>query len=190
MCTFSNSTNADICEMCEQGRRAEVGQRLDCNNTEVIPKEPKLKHPCSIPSCHTQDPSSDTLCDKCSSEILVPTSIEKIPIIRGPSTQVNHPVMPNSQATKTSTLSIKSDEPSWHCEYCDYPDNLCSSELCILCCEGRRPDHTAAPSLMTPSKSADRKCPKGKGNILLQSPCHHFILSEHREENEIGNMRQ
>jgi len=141
--------------MCEQGTRVRVQVEKSKPKDDI--KNPNYEESNIKPRCKT--------------------TTSKISDNRQTTTQINPsvPSYPLSDRINPMPMIIdqmQSYETEWHCEICDYSENLSTSERCVYCQEGHRPSHIKSSSTR-PDKRPDRIHTDDRrnkpGNLLFQS---------------------
>jgi len=153
------------------------------NNDIIKPaqEKPDITFQCSSSFCNTQDPSSPSLCNECTSKrYSLLSSTSKISEISQKNFQEKYPTpfrspYPSLFTTEPNPIrsdQIEADQTKWCCEMCGYTDNLDDNEKCIICEYGRRPKQTKSSStkyserpITVPANDQLNK----RGNILFQS---------------------
>lgn len=112
---------------------------------------------CNVRFCHTRDPSSRTLCDKCM-ERKYPTTLptselsseKKSMHIDSSDSFSEYDSRPNMTKVERKKL----DEKPWYCESCPYEENLPENDVCV-CCHTRRRSVDTKDLLTKSSKQSD-----------------------------------
>ncbi|CAF1357620.1 unnamed protein product [Adineta steineri] len=130
VCTFKNSINNAVCQVCEQGMRPQP-VKIKASDETRKPCEEKLRilPKCTSSFCNTQDQSSNTLCEEClcSKFSLLPISeIRHNSPLTLPDYSPNPPYISDSTPMDTGGTELYSTE--WCCEICNYPNNLNTSK--------------------------------------------------------------
>ena len=124
MCTYTNPSFAQVCQICEQGVRDHVEPNPEEDIVKPVIKPSYTTLTCRNPTCHTRDPSSDYFCEQCLSQNFSSFTTDPVVVTdkdqRKPSAFSLRVYDPDPEPIKVD--SRRWDQTEWDCDDSNKPD--------------------------------------------------------------------